>query len=164
MKNTFIFITLVTLTIIVARCTGSSGTDSANKASVVNDLPFLNVMKTSGEPISLREAPSKSILIFFNPDCDHCQREAQQISAQKSLFKNYSVYFISIDPMDKIQQFALDYKLTDRNFFFAQADSYEVYKTVGPLPTVPAIFIYANRQFVKKLEGEVKLEEVMKYL
>jgi thiol-disulfide isomerase/thioredoxin len=148
----------------LAGCSGSSGKDSTQTASAVNDLPMLNVTKTNGERLSLRDVPAKSIFIYFNPDCDHCQREATQISQNKQTFKDYTVYFISIDAMENIIKFAKDYNLQGDNFQFAWADFNDVYKYVGPLPEVPAIFIYNNKKLVKRLAGEVKLEELAKYL
>lgn len=131
---------------------------------LVNELPPLNVIKTDGNSISLKEVEDKSVLIFFNPDCDHCQREATQISKQKNAFRDYRVYFISIDSLSKIERFAKEYDLMENNFVFAQANGYEVYAAIGALQSVPAIFIYNKKKLVKRTEGEVKLEELIKYL
>ncbi len=130
----------------------------------VNDLPMLSITQVDGSTVFLRDVQNKVVLIFFNPDCDHCQREAKLISEQKQIFKNHLVYFISNDEMANIQKFAIDYNLLDGNFHFARAEGAEVYRAMGPMPSVPAIFIYDNYKLVKRLEGEVKLEEVMKYL
>ena len=138
--------------------------DTDSSEVLVNDLPVLSAVKTDGSKISLREVSGKVVLIFFNPDCDHCQREATQISEQKQIFRNYSVYFISIDSVQNISKFAHDYNLIESNFYFSQANGLDVYQSVGPLPQVPAIFIYDNKRLIKRLEGEVKLEEIMKYL
>jgi len=150
--------------VVLAGCGGSSGKESTQAATAVNDLPMLTVTKTNGERISLRDVPAKSILIYFNPDCDHCQREATQISQNKQTFKDYSVYFISIDAMENIIKFSIDYNLQDKNFQFAWADFNDVYNNVGPLPEVPAIFIYNDKKLVKRLAGEVKLEELASFL
>jgi len=129
-----------------------------------NDLPMLAVLQTDGNRIFLRDAPGNVVFIFFNPDCDHCQREATQIRNRKEIFKNHQVYFISIDIMPNISKFASDYGLIDNNFHFCRAESADVYQSVGPLPSVPAIFIYKDKRFVKKLEGEVSLDELAKFL
>jgi peroxiredoxin len=138
--------------------------DNTATELTANELPLLNVIKTDGSTISLRDVEEKTVLIYFNPDCDHCQREATQISNRKSIFNDYTVYFISIDSMHRIEQFAKEYNLVENNFVFAQADNYEVYEAVGALQSVPAIFIYNKRRLIKRTEGEVQLEELMKYL
>ena len=165
MKKTWIILSLVAVVAIAVTIYALwPKTIAPSEVSSANDLPLLTVLQTNGESITIRDLEGKVVLIFFNPDCDHCQREAKQISDQKNIFKNHSVYFISIDSMTQIERFALEYKLTDPNFHFAQVDGLAVYNTVGPLPSVPAIFIYNNKRFIKKLEGEAKLEEIMKYL
>jgi peroxiredoxin len=165
MKKTRLIYSLIALVAIsVAIYALWPSTVASEQASVVNDLPALTVLQTNGESVSIHDLEGNVVLIFFNPDCDHCQREAKQISEQKSIFKSHSVYFISIDSITRIERFAIDFKLTDPNFHFAQADGFAVYNSVGPMPSVPAFFIYDHGRFVKKLAGEVKLEEVMKYL
>lgn len=130
----------------------------------INDVPRLNIYETDGSTVYLPEVKENSVLIFFSPDCDHCQNEAKQISGRKQIFKKYQVYFISAEPLESISKFAVDYNLTESNFHFAQADPLQVYKMVGDMPSIPVIHIYNNKKLVKKLEGEVRLEEVMKFL
>ena len=130
----------------------------------VNDLPMLSVKAIDSTVISLRDLPGKVILIYFNPECDHCQSEAREISLQKPSFKQYQVYFIASDSIQNIVNFRETYELTEQNFYFAQAGLAEVYEAVGPIPSVPAIYIYNEKHLVKRLEGQVPMEELIKYL
>jgi thiol-disulfide isomerase/thioredoxin len=168
MKNKWVIIAVVILAVsgvaYYLNWLGGSEDSAADYVPAVNDLPALNITKPDGSTVSLRSVSGKVVLIFFNPDCDHCQREATQISERKQVFRNHAVYFISIDPMDSIVKFSRNYNLIENNFLFTQANGDDVYNTVGPLPSVPAIFIYDDKKFIKRLEGEVKLEEIMKYL
>jgi peroxiredoxin len=129
-----------------------------------NDLPFLTITKLDGSNISLYEVTGNAVLIFFRPDCDHCQNEGQQIGERKQVLRDYQVYFIAADSMKNIAKFASDYDLLENNFHFGQADNYQVYKTVGNMPSIPAIFIYHDKKLVKRFDGETKLEEIMKFL
>jgi peroxiredoxin len=133
-------------------------------APTVNELPNVNIQKTDGAMMSLASAPEKSVLIFFDPSCDHCQNEAKQISERKQVFRDYSVYFVAADSIKSITKFATDYNLIEPNFYFAHAEGIDVYNTMGPMPSIPAIYIYNKRRLVKKFEGETKLEEIIKFL
>lgn len=155
---------MVLAMLAVVSCKNATKEESTKSEITFNELPPLNIMKTDGNSLSLKEVEDKAVLIFFNPDCDHCQREATQISKQKSAFKDYKVYFISVDSISKIEKFAKEYDLMENNFVFAQANGYEVYAAVGAMQSVPAIFIYNKKKLVKRTEGEVQLEELMKYL
>jgi peroxiredoxin len=140
--------------------------DAAKTESVpeVNDMPLLTVKKTDGTEVFVRGLAGKTILIFFNPDCDHCQNEAKSISENKRSFEEYQLYFISSDSVHNIEKFSRDYNLTDPNYHFAQADGMAVYNAMGPLPSVPAVFIYNDRKKIKEFLGETKIEELKKYL
>lgn len=130
----------------------------------VNDQPVLTMTKTSGEEVFLRGLDGKLILIFFNPDCDHCQNEAKAIAENKSLFKEYQLYFVSSDSVHNIAKFATDYGLNEPNIHLGRAEPMDVYRAMGPLDAVPAIFIYNNRKKVKEFKGETPLAELQQYL
>ena len=165
MKSKWIIISILTLAAVgMGYYVLLPDSGSPEIESTVNELPALSVLKTDGSAMSLRDTKGKVVLIFFNPDCDHCQREANQISSQKEIFRNHTVYFISTDSMQNIDKFAHEYNLIEKNFYFGQVIGEQAFKAMGPMPSVPVIFIYDNQRLVKKLEGEVALEEIMKFL
>src|SRR5882762_5349640 len=61
-----------------------------------NEYPKMNLIFPDGSTRSARDLPIKSILVFYFPDCDHCQREAAEMSKHLKAFKNYHVWFISV--------------------------------------------------------------------
>lgn len=130
----------------------------------VNDLPVLTVKKTDGSEVFIRGLAGKVILIFFNPDCDHCQNEAQAIAENKRFFDEYQLYFISSDSVKNIEKFSVDYQLQESNYHFAFVEGIKVYNAMGPLTSVPAIFVYNDRKKIKEFLGETKIEELKKYL
>ena len=70
-------------------------TPPPSAAIVVNELPLLSINGIEGTVVYLPDVSENCVLIFFSPDCDHCQNEAKEISGRKQVFKNYQVYFIS---------------------------------------------------------------------
>ena len=52
-----------------------------------------------------------SVLLFFSPDCEHCQQETIDLLANMDSLKNVNFYFITIDPMDRMRRFDTFYKL-----------------------------------------------------
>lgn len=130
----------------------------------VNDLPVLTVKKTDGSEVFIRGLAGKVMLIFFNPDCDHCQNEAKAIAENKRSFEDYNLYFISSDSVKNIEKFSVDYNLREPNYHFAFVEGIKVYDAMGPLTSVPAIFVYNDRKKIKEFLGETKIEELKKYL
>jgi peroxiredoxin len=118
-----------------------------------------------GEASSTRTLPGSSILILFNTDCDHCQREAKEISEKIDAFKNYELLFIASDSIHQIENFGKTYHIADKpNIKFGRAEGQDVYMNFGAIST-PAIYIYnRERKFVKSFLGETPVEELIKYL
>ena len=131
----------------------------------VNELPYLSYQTLNGDTVSTRTMPGSSILILFNTGCDHCQREAKEISERSEAFKNYELLFIAADSIHLIEDFAKTYNLADKpNVKFGHAAYQDVFMNFGSIPT-PAIYVYSReRKFVKSFLGETPIEELIKYL
>lgn len=130
-----------------------------------NDLPAIRLTFPDGKKMTGRELVGKTVLVLFQPDCDHCQREAEQIAAFSKSFEQYNVYFISSAPIGEILKFADTYHLAGRpNFFFAETPFDDVVNIIGPIET-PSLYIYSQeRKLVQSFNGEVAIEVVVKYL
>ena len=130
-----------------------------------NDLPAIRLTFPDGKKTTARELGGKTVLVLFQTDCDHCQREAEQIAAFSKSFEKYKVYFISSSPLSEILKFADTYHLRDKpNFFFAETPFDDVVSIIGPIET-PSLYIYsADRKLVQAFNGEVAMEVVVKYL
>ncbi|HZX74050.1 MAG TPA: redoxin domain-containing protein [Cyclobacteriaceae bacterium] len=131
----------------------------------INQLINLTITTPAGEQINLRTLEGKNLFVFFNADCDHCQREATEIHDHLEAFKEYSLYFISSDSPADQQKFAKDYKLEgEANIFFGRAEPMFIYQTVGSIPT-PSLYIYnEERRLTKQFNGETPVAEVIQAL
>ena len=130
----------------------------------LNELPNLSVKLGDQSSIILRELKGDIILIFFNPECDHCQQEAEQIAANGEVFRNWQVYFITDLDAKTAEEFGVKYRLTNENYHFGSASAADVYNAVGALTQVPTILVYKNRMFLEKFEGITPIEELKKVL
>ena len=85
-----------------------------------NDLPKMIITSLDESKINVHVLKENIILILFQPDCDHCQREAKEIRENLEAFKNYSLYFISADQMAAVKKFGEDYDLVGHPMFILQ--------------------------------------------
>ena len=122
------------------------------------ELPDLVVHMGDKSAVNLRDLSGDILLIFFNPECDHCQEQARDIAANKTLFEKWQVYFITSVPVETAEQFAVNYRLTDANYKFGHSGVNEVFGSVGALNEVPTIIVYKSNRFVRKYEGLTSLE------
>ena len=155
---------LLSLALILTRCSPSKKERDA-VSTVQNDLPNLGLIMVGEEKVNAQTLPGKSILIFFGPDCDHCQRQAEAIHQQMDVFKDYSLYFIASNPLSEIIDFSETYGLRGySNVFFARAEIEDVINLLGPM-SVPTLYIYSDKKrLVKKLDKETAIEEIAKFL
>lgn len=155
---------LTLLSVALWNCNQAKKPDESAKPPI-NELPYLSYTTLKGEPQSTRAMPGGSLLILFNTDCDHCQREATEIAEKNEAFKNYELLFIAADSVHLIENFAKKYNLADKpNIKFGHADYQDVFMNFGSIPT-PSIYIYSReRKLVKSFLGETPVEELIKYL
>jgi peroxiredoxin len=167
MKKIIFFHIIIFLMVEFTGCTKTSTEKKTETVAPIqkhNDLPSMTLMALDGTQINTLSIKGKSILILFQPDCDHCQREAKEIRENLEAFKEYSIYFISADPMPAIEKFAKDYELVNRaNIFFGMTTVDNVLKNFGPIPA-PSVYIYSDQVLKQKFNGEVAIDKILQAL
>lgn len=115
--------------------------------------------------VSVRQLKGKTILVVFQPDCEHCQREAGQINKHIAAFENYQLYFISSSPMEEIRQFASDYAFSRLpNVHFGWAPTASITNNFGSI-SAPSMYIYdLNGKIVRIFNGETDIHEILKVI
>lgn len=54
------------------------------------------------------------VIVYFNPDCGHCQHTAQQFAKKMDQFRDVTfVWATYLSPLDSLTKFAVDYKLNN---------------------------------------------------
>ncbi|MBD0257470.1 MAG: redoxin domain-containing protein [Cytophagales bacterium] len=131
-------------------------------AAAKNDLPELPLLRSDGTRTTARNLTGKVILVFYLPDCNHCQREARQISNNLNYFKDYSLHFVSTAPLPEQERFGKEYNLAGQpNVSFAQTTPEELYKHYGLFPT-PTVYIYQEGgRLVKIFRDETPVEQII---
>jgi peroxiredoxin len=162
--NKHLKVAALVLLIVIQSCSSSGDKDSSTAAGQ-NDLPQMVVTKPDGSQLNMKELTGKIILILFQTDCDHCQREAVAIQENISAFKPYSVYFITTSSQQQIETFAKEYRLADYpNVHFCQTTSQSVLDNFGHIDA-PSLYIFSSdRKLVKSFNGETPINEILKHI
>jgi len=132
---------------------------------VYNDRPHLPLTNINGTKLNANDITGKSVFIFFQPDCDHCQREAEQIKQNISAFNGYKLYFISDAALPQIAAFAQTYQLADNPaIHFYQTSIADIMRTIGAVQ-LPSVYIYsAQGKLVKTFNGETPIGWILSVL
>lgn len=154
---------LVPLILVLNQCSKTEKASITRKE--INELPYLSFYNLDGSVTTTRDLPGASVIILFNSDCDHCQREAKAIQEKLSSFKEYTLQFIASDSVEIIKKFASDYGLDNQpNVRFGRAEGVDVYMNFGSIPT-PSIYVYSKeKRFVKSFLGETPVDNILGFL
>lgn len=145
----------------ILACNSKPNSDVQEQAQV-NDLPVMQITFLDGVTVQAKDLEGKTLLVFFFPDCEHCQEEANAMKEHLDAFKDYTVYYLSSVPKAEVEKFSSDYGLSGAsNFKFGTVPGESVLNNFGPIPT-PSMYIYnENRKLVKKFEGQTPIETVI---
>jgi thioredoxin-related protein len=142
-----------------------SATETTGAKTQLNELPNMTITLLDSSKRDVRTLQGQTILIFFQPGCDHCERAAQAISQNLVAFRKSELFFITSQPLDLAEKFSKDYALSGySNVHFSWAPVEDVLNNYGPIST-PSIYIYsADQRLIKSFTGELKIAELLKYI
>jgi thioredoxin-related protein len=131
-------------------------------------LPPFKMMQTSGKIFKAQDLPiGKPILIvYFSPECDHCQKLLKEFFKQVANFQKASVAFITYLPVDKVLKFEKDYNLAKySNMYPGTEGSTFFVRNYYKINEMPFVALYTkNGDFITSYEKEVDLKVLAKKL
>lgn len=107
-----------------------------------------------------------TVIIYFNPECEHCQYEATEIGRQPERFAKANMILITPDSSkEKIETFANSYRLWQVDNLVILYDHNFQFKKYFGTTVFPSVFIYGtDKRLLKQFIGEVKMEAVLKII
>jgi hypothetical protein len=104
----------------------------------------------------------KTLIVYFSPDCDHCQHQTDSILLKINRFKNIQILMATYQPLHELKAFNQRYALSrynikfgrDVNFFFPPH-----YKIVN----LPFLILYNEKgNLITTFEGITQVDKVLK--
>jgi thioredoxin-related protein len=129
--------------------------------------PVKLLMPDSVSYYSKEDLPKKKavMLIIFNPGCEHCQHETEEIVKNIDKFNNVQIVMTTMMSMEDLRNFITKYKLDqyknivvtrDVNFFLAS------FYSIHNLPFIA--FYNKKKEFISTFEGNMPIEKVLEEL
>ena len=129
----------------------------------IPSISFPSIQDTTKQ-INL-EVSHSCILIYFHPECEHCQYEAQQLVENKNQLLGVSILMISDASFELVNQFYVDFKLGTLDNLKVLWDRDKEFDNHFGNSKYPTVFIYNQHgNLMKKYEGETKIEAIIKYI
>ncbi len=137
----YVFKSLVLLLLVTA------DVSAQGPAETIPEFNFFKLDKTNFTSKNL-ESGKMLFFIFFDSDCDHCQRAIQYINQHNQEFKKTAMYLITLDSQEKIALFMDKYGnnlKNKRNVTILQDPQYDFMRKFRPRK-YPAIFLYSAKK------------------
>lgn len=141
----------------------SQPTSTEELETRVGTLPGLKLVGVDEAEFELRSG-KPIVLIYFNTECDHCQREIASLRDKRELLSAASLVLMSAQPMEEIQRFSatIDFGTTDTRF--VQVTPEQIATVFGTLG-LPHIFVYSKEgKLLEIFSGETPVEAIASVL
>lgn len=108
---------------------------------------------------------NKAVFLFiFSPDCDHCQKETEELIEKIDSFKNIQIVMATILPFDKMKSFYETYKLSQYPNIIVGHDYQYLLSTYYRMRTLPFLAFYDKKgNLIDGVEGALPLTKVLRY-
>jgi thioredoxin-related protein len=157
-----IFLVLIMGSILTAT---AQNDPSAVGLSKFETIPAFNIY-TAPDSTSFSNKNLKKnqplIIMFFSPDCDHCQKETKELLAYKKELKDIQILMASPASYEAVKTFYKEYNLSEMHNVKAGQDVNYTLGRIYQLKTFPSIFVYGhNGKLAKAFIGNIGVPAIL---
>ncbi|GHT40897.1 hypothetical protein FACS189437_07130 [Bacteroidia bacterium] len=169
MKRKNIFVILFILLVLGFSCflMYNKVRDTQQKKNAYSDIPAFQLPDVYGNVLTEASIQKNkpTLFLFFDPGCELCHSEFNQINAnQKSLSQSQLIFFSTL-PADSIQRFLENIAFIPASNMYFLVDENEKLVNLMEIHGPPTAIIYdKNGKLLKRFNGPVKIETLIKYL
>ena len=131
------------------------------------NIPAFSLLLADGNNFTQNNIPNSkyTIIIYFSPDCGHCQHEATEMVKNIDSLKHTYIVWAGSRSMSELKAFSEKYGLNAcPNMVCGQDQQYSI-PSYYQVKYTPFVAIYDNRkQFVKAYEMGVEIPELLKLI
>ena len=123
----------------------------------------INVVPDSSDFVNKNLDSKKPVIImFFSPDCEHCQKETKELLAFKNELKAFQIVMLSPSSYAALHQFYVDYGLSAMpNIRMAQDVNYNL-GSLYQIRTFPTMYVYSNTgKLLKAFAGNIAVPDIL---
>lgn len=159
MKTNLLYIILI----LLVSCHLKS---SDKKLAAITTMPSFRILSIdSSACLNSQNIPSgcSTVFMYFDPDCEHCQRETKNIIDHIAQLTKVKIYMVTSSELNgELKRFYKSYNLDSlTNIFVGKDYEYSFYRLFLP-PTVPYMAIYNSKKtLVKIYTGEVNVNSII---
>jgi thioredoxin-related protein len=128
-------------------------------------VPPLNLLKIDSVSVLNKSNLKKNtpvLIMLFNPTCDHCQHETEQIIKNIDAFKKVQIILATTAPFGLMKEFYANYKLAKfKNISVGQDFQYTL-PSFYMIHSLPYLAMYDKQgKLLTTFEGTMKIEDLI---
>lgn len=130
-------------------------------------LPEFNILQTDSTWFTKQQLPPSdfTIIVYFSPDCGHCQYEAKEMMKYADSLQNTFMLWVSYRDMADIKGFAEEYGFFKHKNIKVGRDPNYAIPSFFQVKYTPYVAVYNKKgDYVKAFEGGVEMPELMTLL
>ncbi len=144
----------------------SCKTSQKTTTTAAKEIPYFTFYTLDSQRFTKESFDDKrtKFILYFNSECDHCEKQAKWLSKEIELFSQFEMVFISFEEMGAIRGFRDLHDFTQENITFLQ-DSRLTFSDKFGVESFPSILLYTKKgKLIHKFEGETKVEKILPFL
>jgi thioredoxin-related protein len=149
------FLSLVVFILLLLLFTSSSPFAQSGK------VPPFQMVQANGKIFRAQNLPMGKpiLLVYFSPECDHCEKMLKAFFGQAAHFQKASVALITFLPVEKVAKFVTDYNLAKHPNMYAGTEGNTFFvRNYYRVKELPFVALYTkNGDFVASFEKDINL-------
>lgn len=104
---------------------------------------------------------SETIIMYFNPGCDHCRHQLDSLIANMDKFKKMQIVMATYQPMDDIKEFYKEFKLKQYPNIHIGRDSKYFFQPFYKIMNLPFLALYDKKgKLLTTFEGTTPVKKL----
>jgi|SRR5580692_7650693 thiol-disulfide isomerase/thioredoxin len=171
MRQTLLLITaLASFQFVFAqKLPNQPATDSANAGAPFMRYPTVppfRLLKLDSTTYLTKDDLRKNrqtIVMFFSPDCPHCQHQTEAILADSKDFRDIEIVMATFQPFSEMKIFNERYKIYEHPNILIGRDEHYVLPPFYKIKNLPYLALYDKKgNLITTFEGNQKAEDLIK--
>lgn len=131
-------------------------------------LPPFRMMQANGQVFKAESLPAGKpiLLVYFSPECDHCQVFMKEFFKKGKDFSKTSVVMLTFTPVDKLAQFNKEHKTSAYSNIFSGTEGMKFFvRNYYNIMQMPFAALHdKNGNLIKTYSRDIPLKEVSEKL
>ncbi len=133
----------------------------------IQNLPSFKFTMLNGTIFTSKNLiPNKPVIVvWFNPACEHCKYELEDIVKNINSFKDITLLFVSEEGLRLLNEFSCGHSLDTILHIKVLHSGYGYFISKFNKPAVPTTYIYSqSHQLIRVFKGETSAEAIIRVI